>query len=579
MGADAGAKAGGASPSPAAHGKRSASPASPVIDAAACECSASGSAAAGPPSASPIPLRSVRFHSVELWSGDELVAGELGYSCGASYTSISGFYTKPCAGAVQCVATARVLRQNGILFWDLGMELPYKLQLGARCISRGEFLHTLEGARDAAPIRSPHTGRVWVPELLGQGAARSAGGGAAGVVAGAAASRAARPRGEGQGLQQKAQSRRRGGLPPSAAPPTGEARPRTPVDPRGTGGVWGRGGGTARTGDTEPNAADHELKTDADPEKKTGRGPEQETGGGLENKCGGGLERKTGGGLDIKAGGASEPKVVGCADATGLGSCAVSSDCDGRTRTSTSGALAAPRGAAPFFSRGAGGGPVWTHKQPPPGRSFFLLRPSSPPQPRDQTPDSPTGLGTGSADPPAPVPPPFTPTNPVPAPFNNPAATSNIAHIAAVALPAVAAAATGSRSACPSGPHSAKAFEAPSRDRTTLTTFIVAAPARTHTDPGNGSPTFRGRAAWSASGTAADAPAASPISLLGHTVSSTLHAVSSYASVRDAMRKNGWEGWTQPWAERRGWAHTWRGQPWDARLPSDAVLVIVGGPR
>ena len=41
------------------------------------------------------------------------------------------------------------------------MELPYKLHLGAGCISRPDFLRHLARAREHTPACSPETARVW----------------------------------------------------------------------------------------------------------------------------------------------------------------------------------------------------------------------------------------------------------------------------------------------------------------------------------------------------------------------------------------------------------------------------------
>lgn len=101
------------------------------------------------------------LHSVELWSTrrNELVAGELGYSIGSTYTSLSGFCRRSDRewrhlGTLQMVWLARVLREGGYAFWNMGHpSLAYKDALGARTLPRPRFLARWLRARDERPAR------------------------------------------------------------------------------------------------------------------------------------------------------------------------------------------------------------------------------------------------------------------------------------------------------------------------------------------------------------------------------------------------------------------------------------------
>ena len=86
------------------------------------------------------PMLGVKFHSMEIYDGDRLVAGEIGYTTGAIYTSLAGFHTQNGSGSVQLAILGKVLQENGFSFWDLGMDVPYKKTLGAHLIPRNSFL-------------------------------------------------------------------------------------------------------------------------------------------------------------------------------------------------------------------------------------------------------------------------------------------------------------------------------------------------------------------------------------------------------------------------------------------------------
>jgi len=108
----------------------------------------------------------VTFHSIELWDvkSQELVAGEIGYTCGSVYSSCTGFCKKdkyPGAGTVQLAVLGRWLERCGFECWDLGMEMTYKLELGGKCISRAAW---------ATRIRSLRTREVTLAMPVGEDA-------------------------------------------------------------------------------------------------------------------------------------------------------------------------------------------------------------------------------------------------------------------------------------------------------------------------------------------------------------------------------------------------------------------------
>ena len=78
--------------------------------------------------------------SFALYRDGNLVAGEFGIVCGRVYTSYSGFYEEDNAGTVQLILATQYLQERGFSFFDMGMPLDYKTDLGAVDISPQEFV-------------------------------------------------------------------------------------------------------------------------------------------------------------------------------------------------------------------------------------------------------------------------------------------------------------------------------------------------------------------------------------------------------------------------------------------------------
>ncbi len=82
----------------------------------------------------------------------QLVAGEIGYKIGATYTSLSGFSIKDKGfnnyGKLQLVLLAKYLQKNNYQFWNLGHPyMKYKFDLGATLFKREDFLQIWQEAK------------------------------------------------------------------------------------------------------------------------------------------------------------------------------------------------------------------------------------------------------------------------------------------------------------------------------------------------------------------------------------------------------------------------------------------------
>lgn len=96
-------------------------------------------------------------HSVECWTGGELVGGLYGVHVAGVFSGESMFHTATGASKACLVETVRRLRALGYTWMDVQMVTPVTGMLGAREIPRRDFLRRLKAASaavEALPLAS-----------------------------------------------------------------------------------------------------------------------------------------------------------------------------------------------------------------------------------------------------------------------------------------------------------------------------------------------------------------------------------------------------------------------------------------
>jgi leucyl/phenylalanyl-tRNA--protein transferase len=85
-------------------------------------------------------------HSVEAWEGDTLVGGLYGVDAGGAFSGESMFYLRPYASRLALLHLIEHLKSRGLEWIDVQMITPHIKVLGAKEISRDEFLKKLSAA-------------------------------------------------------------------------------------------------------------------------------------------------------------------------------------------------------------------------------------------------------------------------------------------------------------------------------------------------------------------------------------------------------------------------------------------------
>jgi leucyl/phenylalanyl-tRNA---protein transferase len=89
--------------------------------------------------------RSGHAHSVEAWEGDRLVGGLYGVDAGGAFAGESMFFLRPNASKLALLRLVEHLAARGLDWIDIQVMTPHMEALGAKLVSRDEFLERLAG--------------------------------------------------------------------------------------------------------------------------------------------------------------------------------------------------------------------------------------------------------------------------------------------------------------------------------------------------------------------------------------------------------------------------------------------------
>jgi leucyl/phenylalanyl-tRNA--protein transferase len=94
-------------------------------------------------------------HSIEAWEGDTLVGGLYGVAIGRMFFGESMFARRSDASKVALVHGVRQLRRWGFPLIDCQMSTSHLASLGARTVSRAEFLSVVRRQVKLPPVAAP----------------------------------------------------------------------------------------------------------------------------------------------------------------------------------------------------------------------------------------------------------------------------------------------------------------------------------------------------------------------------------------------------------------------------------------